>query len=159
MENSAFTYVTSPLEMAESMAFHLDCLGMICWFEWGKIVNLPGKSVVRVEAQEDWLSAIRRACDEWPSLSVGGPDGLCAELTEQPGRRLVHLVNYRADAPAADVKVCLRLPAERHPRSVVLASPEHASDRSLPFEEHPGEVAFGVPRVNVYEIAIVSYQP
>jgi len=40
--NAAFTYTTSPLEMAESMAFNLNCLGCICWFEYGEIVKAPG---------------------------------------------------------------------------------------------------------------------
>lgn len=42
MGNIAFAYATSPLEMAESMAFNRDCLGCVCWFEYGKIVARPG---------------------------------------------------------------------------------------------------------------------
>ena len=42
MDNMAFAYTTTPLEMAESMAFNLDCLGCICWFEYGRIVKKPG---------------------------------------------------------------------------------------------------------------------
>jgi hypothetical protein len=42
MDNMAFAYATTPLEMAESMAFNLDCLGCVCWFEYGKIVAEPG---------------------------------------------------------------------------------------------------------------------
>ena len=42
MNNMAFTYTTTPLEMAESMAFNLDCLGCICWFEYARIVAKPG---------------------------------------------------------------------------------------------------------------------
>ena len=42
MDNMAFSYITSPLEAAESMAFnHPDCLGCICWFEYGNIVVKP----------------------------------------------------------------------------------------------------------------------
>lgn len=43
LDNMAFRYVLTPLEMAESMAFNLDCLGCICWFEYGEISNFPGK--------------------------------------------------------------------------------------------------------------------
>ena len=43
MNNIAFCYTITPLEMAESMAFNRDCLGCICWFEYGKIVAKPGK--------------------------------------------------------------------------------------------------------------------
>jgi len=42
LNNMAFSYTTTPLEMAESMAFNLGCLGCICWFEYGKIVASPG---------------------------------------------------------------------------------------------------------------------
>lgn len=42
MDNIAFAYTTTPLEMAESMAFNRDCLGCVCWFEYGEIVVKPG---------------------------------------------------------------------------------------------------------------------
>jgi len=42
MDNMAFAYTISPLEMAESMAFNLDCLGSICWFEYAQVVAQPG---------------------------------------------------------------------------------------------------------------------
>jgi len=42
MDNITFIYTITPLEMAESMAFNRDCLGCICWFEYGKIVDRPG---------------------------------------------------------------------------------------------------------------------
>ena len=42
MNNIAFAYTTTGLEMAESMAFNRDCLGCICWFEYDKIVAKPG---------------------------------------------------------------------------------------------------------------------
>ena len=291
MDNSAFTYVTTPLEMAESMAFNLDCLGALCWFEYAQVVNrpgshdpvapetepfvrfyhqrhdllrdadvvaevavlrhfptmafspaksaaavaqveqllidhrqsfqiiydhqlgelpryravvlaqcaplsdaqvlqirnyvhsggrlcvigplathdqwlrprarpalddLPGEQVVRVDAQGDWLAAIRRACNQPPPAAVDGPPGLCMELTGQPQRRLLHLVNYRPDAPAANVQVRLRLPAGRRVKSIVLASPEHAADRELAFQEQSGSVLFTVPEIHVYEIAVVT---
>jgi len=42
MDNIVFAYSTTPLEMAEAMAFNLDCLGSICWFEYGKLAARPG---------------------------------------------------------------------------------------------------------------------
>jgi hypothetical protein len=42
MNNVTFTYTTTPLEMAESMAFNLDCLGCVCWFEYGNVAERPG---------------------------------------------------------------------------------------------------------------------
>ena len=44
MDNMAFAYCTTPLELAESMAFNLDCLGCIGWFEYGNLVEKPGST-------------------------------------------------------------------------------------------------------------------
>jgi len=41
MDNITFCYTTTPLEMAESMAFNRDCLGCVCWFEYGHLVDRP----------------------------------------------------------------------------------------------------------------------
>lgn len=300
LENITFDYTLTPLEMAESMAFNFDCLGCIGWFEYGKIVSMPGETgpfsplltpyirffhkrrdllrdarvvadvavlrsfpsqvfggptfsqltsraenllienrgcfqivydhqladlaryralvlagcvamsdeqvarvrkyvaaggrlcvsgplathdgwmmprdkpalddlpaaaVVRVAEGDDWLQAIRQACGETCSLEIriqpGDASakplaGLCAELTEQPGRRLVHLVNYREDSPIRDVAVTLRVPRDCRPQRVALASPDRESDRSVPFEAAPGVVRFTVPEIRTYEIAAVE---
>lgn len=293
MGNMAFCYTTTPLEMAESMAFNSDCLGAICWFEYGTIKRRPGSDepmstdlgpfidffhrrrgllrnadvvadvavlrsfpsqvfadareaqlTARVEdalirdracfqilydhqlenlpkkpyrvlvlagcvamgdreinrirqyvksggrlcligtaaTHDQWMrprktpalddlpasrvqqaspdddpaAAIRRALGGEPSLSIAAKPGLCAELTEQPGRRLVHLVNYRADGPIEGVTVRVRTPAERLARSVVLAGPGHEADIELPFSQEGGTVSFTVPKVDVYEIAVIS---
>jgi len=42
MDNLHFNYVINPLEMAESMAFNLDCLGAFVEFEWGQVHLGPG---------------------------------------------------------------------------------------------------------------------
>lgn len=297
MGNLAFAYIINPLEAAESMAFNLDCLGAICWFEYGDIVEKPGVKtpmssalgpfvsfyhrrhdllrdarvvadvgvfrsfpsmqfgpraqarlpgdvedalaanrcafqivfdqqleelsrwpvlvmpgcialsdaqvgqirahvsrggrlcvigplathdewmlprdkpalddlpqdrVVRIAENGDWMDAVRRACGGPPSMSVasdpsvGSPDGLRAELTEQPGRRMVHLVNYRADNPMRNVVVRVALPNGKTAKSVAMASPEHDSDIALPFRQGLGLVDFTVPAIGIYEIAVVT---
>ena len=291
MNNIAFTYTTTGLEMAESMAFNRDCLGCICWFEYGKMVARPGSkaplshtlapfirffhtrhdllreanvvadvAVLRsfpsqvfadsqcarltyqveqalidnrtcfqiiydqhlddlkryralvlagsvafsdqhikqieqyvksggrvciigpVATHDEWmlprkrpaldhllashatriaddgniLDAICRACADKLALAVQAAPGLCSELTEQAGRRLVHLVNYRTDEPVKNVVTRVRLPAGRHVKTVMLASPERRSDLQLSFEEQDGIAAFTVPEVRVYEIAVLT---
>jgi hypothetical protein len=42
LNNSAFVYTINPLEAAESMAFNLDVLGCICWFEYDQLWEYPG---------------------------------------------------------------------------------------------------------------------
>jgi hypothetical protein len=290
-DNMAFAYTTTPLEMAESMAFNLDCLGCICWFEYGDIVAKPGSpdrvhpsldpfirffrtrhnllgnakviadvavlrsfpsqvfadakharlthdveqalidnricfqiiynqhlddlrryralvlagcvalsdqhirqikqyvssggcvcvvgpaatydewmrtrtkpafadvpdsQAVRIAEDGDIVAAVRRACDDGLTLSVQADSGLAAELTEQTGRRLVHLVNYRTNDSMRNIVVSVRLPARRRAATVMLASPEREEDISLPFQAQEGCVKFTVPQVNVYEIAVIT---
>jgi len=294
MDNTAFVYVTNPLEMAEAMAFNRDSLGCICWFEYGKLVARPGSSepvskdvepfvrffqkrrelfrdatviadvavlrsfasqvfadarhaqltaaveqtlieqrmpfqilydhhlddlsryrvvvlagcvalshrqlgqirryvksggrlcvvgevathdewmnpretpalqdvepanVARILERDDLAAEIRRACDGELSVSVEAPVGLCAELTEQPGRRLLHLVNYRPDGPVEGVKATLRLPAGRRAKSVALAGTERATDLTLPFTQVGSAITFTLPAIRVYEIAVVYHEP
>ncbi len=291
MDNMAFAYTISPLEMAESMAFNLDCLGCICWFEYAQIVALPGSKepvsaalvpfikfyharrdllrdaevvadvavsrsfpsqvfagpqeaaltyrveqcliddhipfqiiydqhlndlqryrvlvlagctamsdeqiqyveryarsggkiclvgpvgtrdewmlprkgrtfdglsgpdIDRIEEKDDVAAAVRRLCGADLSLSIRAPSGVGAELTLLPGKRLLHLVNYRAGEPARDIGVSLRLPASRGIKSVTLASPLPADDIRLPFEVREGRVEFTVPSVDVYAIVVVT---
>lgn len=293
MNNIAFAYATTPLEMAESMAFNRDCLGCICWFEYAKIVakpgsgepvskalgpyidffhkrrdlfrntevvadaavlrsfpsqvfadskyagltsrveqafienrvcfqiiydhhltdlnryrvlilagcvalsdrqieqirqyvasggrvcivgqtgmydewlvprkqpvldDLPAAGVVRIEEDEDVAGAVCRACDDQLSLSIQSGPGLCSELTEQPGRRIVHLVNYNADDPVKNISIHLTLPPGRKVKAITLVSPERENDIEAKFQERDGQVTFGVPQVSVYEIAVVTLQ-
>ncbi|MHC4406411.1 MAG: hypothetical protein ACYTG0_42830 [Planctomycetota bacterium] len=294
MDNTAFCYTTTPLEMAESMAFNRDCLGAVCWFEYGKISRRPGTDepmsaelapfirffhdrrgllrdadvvadvavlrsfpsqvfadprhsqltakvedvltsgrgcfqiihahqldrlepyralvlagcvalsnkeidkiaayvesggrlliigpvathdewmrprnddafagrlpdsrVARVPENADPIAAIRRTLDGDLALSVEASPGLCTELTTQPGRRLVHLVNYRSDGPVENVTVGVRLPGGSRAKTVTLASPGRERDLEVPFEEESGVVTFTVPEVATYEIAVVGVQ-
>jgi len=291
MDNMAFAYTITPLEMAESMAFNLDCLGCICWFEYGQIVAKPssreplseelapyirffharrdllreaevvadvavlrsfpsqvfadrGRAALtgRVEqalidrgicfqivydrhladlqryrvlilagcpalsdeqidrtkryvgsggrvclvgptgTQDEWVlprkqaafadlsgpgvlrladdgdvpAAVRQLCGADLSLSIRAPSGLCTELTQQPGRRLLHLVNYRPDEAARDIAVSLRWPVSRGVESVTLATPEAADETRLPFEVHEGRVEFTVPRIDIYGVVVLT---
>jgi len=292
LNNLAFAYTTTPLEAAEAMAFNLDCLGCVCWFEYGKLVARPGSNqpvstnlapyvrfyahhrelfrkaeviadvgvlrsfpsqvyaepkwaqltgraeqalieqripfqiiydqqmrdlhryqvlvlagcialpdpqvkrlrdyvasggrlciigplathdqwlrprskpilqnppparVVRFSESDDCLPALQRACGGRLSLSIEASAGLCAELTEQVGCRLVHLVNYHANAPVTNATVTIRLPAGTKGQAVRLMSPEHAENIGLLFEQRSDCISFQVPRVNVYEIAVVEF--
>jgi hypothetical protein len=121
--------------------------------------ELPADRVVRADASGDYLQAIRRACGRPFTLEVAGVEqiGLCAELIEQPGRRLVHLVSYRSDQAAENVALKLRVPPGRKAAGVRLAGPNRADDLDLPFEQHGDVVHFRVPRVGIYEVAAVRW--
>jgi len=102
----------------------------------------------------------RQTPDHGPALSVlapgSAPLGLCSELTQQKGRRLVHLVNYRADGAIDNLRVRVQLPDGRKAKAVSLANPEREEDVRVPFEQEGGSVRFTVPKVDLYEIAVVS---
>ncbi len=292
VNNLAFSYITTPLEAAEAMAFNLDCLGCICWFEYGKLVarpgsdqpvsaalaphvrfynahrdlfrkaqvvadvgvlrsfssqvyaepkwaqltaraeqalierripfqiiydqqmkdlhrypvlllagctalsdpqvkrlrdyvtaggrlciigpiathdewlrprsksvlqDLPATRVVRVVESDDCVAAVLRTCGGRPSFSIDAPAGLCAEVTGQVGRRLVHLVNYRANAPMTNASITVRLPPGTKGQAVRLLSPEHPESIELVSEQRSDCISFQVPRINVYEIAVVEF--
>ena len=291
MNNMAFAYTTTPLEMAESMAFNLDCLGCVCWFEYAKIIAKPGSEkvvspklepfiqffhmhrdlfreaevvadvavlrsfssqvfadpkyakltyeveqtlidnhvcfqivydqqldnlerykvlvlsgcvalsdqhikqiekyvqsggricvigpvathnewmfarvrpvfaslrdsqVIQISSDGDLMEAILKACDNELTLSIHADSGLCSELTEQPGRRLVHLVNYQDNNPIKNVLVNMRLPAGCDVEAVLLTSPGRQRDIDLLYEEEGEQVKFVIPSVNIYEIAVIK---
>jgi hypothetical protein len=121
--------------------------------------DLPQDRVVRVDEKGDWLDAIRRACGGQLSLSVTcDSKAICAELTEQPNRRMVHLVNYQMDKPMKDIAVRVALLKGCVGKSVTLASPERAADITVPFKQEAGFATFTVPSGGVYEIAIVAME-
>lgn len=290
MNNMAFVYTTAPLEMAESMAFNLDSLGCVCWFEYGTLVarpgvkdpvspalkpfidffhqrrdllrdaqvvadaavlrsfpsqvfgnpqnasltaaveqtliekrvpftiiydhqladlqrypvlvlagcvamsdgqvaqittyvrdggslcivgpaathdewmrprpkpalaDLPAGQVARVAPEGDCVSGIASLCPGGLSLEVKAEAGVCAELTSQTGRRLVHLVNYRQGEPAKNVGIRLRVPDGHEVGELTLAGPGHA-DRSLSFRSQGPHVLAEVPIVEVYEILLAN---
>jgi hypothetical protein len=38
--NSVFRYTDTPLDAAECMAFNLNCLGCVAWFQWGEMTSI-----------------------------------------------------------------------------------------------------------------------
>jgi hypothetical protein len=293
MDNVTFIYTITPLEMAESMAFNRDCLGCICWFEYGKLVDRPGSKkpvspdlkpfirffhqrrdllrnadvvadvavlrsfpsqafaqpkyakltsnveqffieeripfqiiydhhlkdlksyrilvlagclalsdrqieqitrfvdnggqlcalgplathdrwmmprekpaladippdkLIKIPYTNEFIQQFRQTFGNCLSLSVQAPIGVCAELTKQNNRRLLHLVNYHQDKTIKDIAVNLRLPPARRVKSVTLASPEHKDNIKLKFNLQDNTVDFIVPQIKTYEIAVITLE-
>lgn len=120
--------------------------------------DLPATQVAAFAETEDWLTGLRRLCGGQFPLSVQAPLGLCAEVTERSGgRRLVHLINYSANAPVTNAVVKLRLPLGASVKSVQCYSPERPSYIQLNFNRQSDFVEFVVPTVGVYEVAVVEF--
>ena len=120
--------------------------------------DLESPKVIRLPTDEDVINRIEALCEGGLCAKVEAPLGLCAEYTAEPRQSLVHLVNYRTEAPAENVSVRLRPPESTRVAQVTLASPEHEEDVQIPFKREGDEVAFVVPKVNVYEIARVEFE-
>jgi hypothetical protein len=118
--------------------------------------DLPESNVIRIPEDANILASVHQACGDELSLSVKAEPGLCMEFTEQTGRRLVHLVNYRIDKAVKNIVISLRLPAGRHVTNVMLAGPQREHDLKLPFREQACLITFTVPEVKIYEIAVVA---
>jgi hypothetical protein len=50
--NSVFLYTDTPLDAAESMAFNLNCLGCVAWFQWGEMISLHENRPVLPELKD-----------------------------------------------------------------------------------------------------------
>jgi hypothetical protein len=104
------------------------------------------------------VEEVRWAAREEIPLRVTGPEYLVANLVEQPGRRILHLVNYHArkvpEIPA--VKVWCGMPQGATPRKATLYSPDERVARALEFQAHSGGVSFEVPKVATYAVVAVG---
>lgn len=114
--------------------------------------------LVRVKGTEDIGKALLRSVGGYYSAEVRGKDGLYAEYTATPGRQLVHLVNFRPERPVANVKVSMRVPEGRSVRDVRIASPLLKEDETVTFTEKEKVISFTVPKVDVYDVAIVEFK-
>ena len=120
--------------------------------------DLPPAAVARVEKATDAVAAIRKLTGNALSLTVTCDAPVCAELTSQPDRRLVHLVNYDSQKPVVNVAVLVQVPKGRKPKVVLLADPEQSQDTEVPFEQDNDNVRFVVPKLSVYAVAAIQLQ-
>jgi hypothetical protein len=70
--NSSFLYCESTLDLAESMAYNVNCLGCVAWFEWGKVTTahqsgkpVPPEMKAYIRFFLDHQDLYRR----WPSVA------------------------------------------------------------------------------------------
>ncbi|MHB8899363.1 MAG: hypothetical protein ACYC6Y_11500 [Thermoguttaceae bacterium] len=135
------------------------------------LADLPADRVVGVEKGASVAQAVELVLDHEPSVAItpvaSGPNtgaaeegllGVCAELTERPNRRLLHLVNYRQEDTVGALAVRIRIPDGCRVKQVTLASPGREKDLEVAHVSEGGYVTFVVPRLDIYEVAMVGLQ-
>lgn len=118
--------------------------------------GLPAKSITRVAADANIGDALAQSVGRHYSASLDGPEGLYCEYTAVPGSQLVHLVNFRPERPVKNVHVTMAVPKGKKVSGVRLASPDQKADKTLKFTKKGGDIAFTVPEIGTYGIAIID---
>ncbi len=95
------------------------------------------------------------------SVTVEGPpDGTMLAVTEQqqPRRRIVHLVNHQYDEGIlAQTNLSVRIQSSDCPARVRLASPDQASDETLPVDCSDGWLSLVIPSLEAYDVLAIEY--
>ncbi len=134
------------------------------------------KHVRRLPAEtspNEVLEVMASVTQDEPLSRIEAPWTVRAAGFRQPGRRLVHLVNYNRDESAAkghrgpagelpiptdSIKVHLALPENVTVRDIALYSPDREDMLRIPFECDDRRVRFTVPEVEVYSIATIEIE-
>lgn len=135
--------------------------------------HINNASNITGELTTDAADAVARRLRGNGATVIDCPWTVRATAYTQPGRVLLHLVNYDRDEtpvkgakgpelerPKAvtDISVSLRVPPGRRVTSAVLHSPDQESSSTLPFQSRDQHVTFTVPRVEVYGVVTINTQ-
>jgi hypothetical protein len=95
-------------------------------------------------------------------VEASAPPTVVTEPMQQKeaGKLLLHLLNYDvARTPAvANIEVKFRLPRGASVAKVTLLSPDRADTPALAFKSAEGAVAFTVPRLATYDLAVIQLE-
>jgi hypothetical protein len=111
---------------------------------------------------KELIEAVQWAATGGLSLQVSAPPSVAVEVTEQrqEGRIMVHLLNYdTARIPlVSDIGVSLEIPPGKKATRISLLSPDEQSTSSPPLTTRNGKLAFKVPRLKTYTLAVVQME-
>jgi hypothetical protein len=95
-------------------------------------------------------------------VEASAPPTVVTEPMQQKeaGKLLLHLLNYDvARTPAvSNIEVKFRLPRGASVAKVTLLSPDRADTPALAFKSAEGAVAFTVPRLATYDLAVIQLE-
>lgn len=136
--------------------------------EIDRAVAIPGEAI---EAAGDFIETRLKKLG---GCAISSPWTVRATAYHQPGRVVLHLVNYNRDESpskqlqgpelerplaAKNVRINLRLPPSRKAASVKLHTPDDTITRKLSFEQsHKNRVEFQVPSLRVYAVIAIDLQ-
>jgi hypothetical protein len=111
---------------------------------------------------QEITDSVRWAAGGGFSLEVNAPATVITEPMEQPQTKklLVHLVNYDVThTPSiSNIGLRFRLPHGASVARVTLLSPDRAEAPVLPHKVQDGAVAFTVPRLATYDLAVIQLE-
>jgi hypothetical protein len=115
MDNMAFAYTTTLLEMAESMAFNRDCLGCICWFEYARIVAKPGSEDPLSGAIAPFIRFFHIRRDLFRQANVVADVAVLRSFPSQVFAELKHAkLTYDVEQALIDNHVCFQIIYNQH---------------------------------------------
>lgn len=115
MNNMAFFYTMNPLEAAEAMAFNLDCLGCICWYQFGKIVNRPGAKEPVVTTLAPFIEFFHKRRDLLRNASVVADVAVLRNFASQTmGNRKYDKLTHDAEQTMIERRVPFQIIYDHH---------------------------------------------
>jgi hypothetical protein len=84
------------------------------------------------------------------------PETVVAEFLTQPGKVLVHLVNFDLARTRHDLQLHLRLPKGTRARSVVALDPDQKRPEKLRAVREGPRTTIAIPALDVYKLVVVQ---
>ncbi len=128
--------------------------------EFGPYFRVDNRFWKKPANAKAFLDGVGWAMNGDPAVRVEGPDHVVVNTVEQAANRrtAVHLVNYAAhEMPLERIEVSCRGPNGAVARRVRLYSPDRNGAAEVSVENRSGSVAFRVPQLKTYMIAVVQW--
>ncbi len=137
--------------------------------------GVPGAVTISADTPRAAAELIESRLQSHGASVITAPWTVRAAAYNQPGRVLLHLVNYDREEGAPEnnrtgseterpkavenIAVSLRLPPERGVSKVTLFRPDEDKPAQLEYQQRGDKIAFSVPRVKVYGVVVVNLAP
>ena len=100
--------------------------------------------------------AVSWAANDRLAVTLEGPETVVAEFLMQPGKYLVHLVNFDLSRARHDLDIKLRLPRGGRVRSAVALDPDAKRPEKLRAEREGSVTVIRVPTLDIYKLVVIA---